>query len=245
MKSAFESVTVFILSSNENELLRETVSKIYESVNPKDLDKTVIVAKNNRCTAYHTAVSLLESGKYKNLEIYIQKSPDAATCLAELPPMAGGSHFIIMSADMENDPNTVAKLAEMSKRNPDAIICAAKWVKGSVIEDYGFFRKICSKAVNDFAAILFGMNAKEPFSLFQIYPVCIYENTVYGKDSDFFYEYTLKPLSEGVEYIEIPTVFKKRNEGKSHFGTIFMTRVALKFCFTAVRLRFRKKPTNK
>lgn len=245
MKSAFKSVTVFILSSDENELLRETISLIYKGVDAEDLDRIVVVAKNDRCTAFNTAKELIKSGVYGKLELYVQKSSDVIECFAELPPMTEGSHFIIMSADLENDPCTVADLIESAKKHPDSVICAAKWMKGSVVEDYGTFRKFCSRAVNIFVSLLYGLKIKEPFSVFQIYPLSVYKRMKYSGTSDFLFEYTLLPLSEGVSYIEIPTVFRKRNEGKSHFGFIYLSRFALKFCFTAVKLRFRRKQTNK
>lgn len=235
----FESVTVFILSNNEDELLRETVSLINENVDRKDIDKLVIVAKNDSCNGYRVGKEIAEDKENGNITVYVQKSADIVSCFAELPPLVGGSHFILMCADLENDPRTVKELVEKAKEKPGAIICAAKWLKDSVVKNYGAFRSICSRAVNTFVSIIYGGEIKDPFSIFQIYPMSVYEKMNFTLTPDFLYEYTLKPISKGVEYIEIPTLYTRRSMGKSNFGLFNEIIVALKYCFSALKLRIK------
>ena len=54
-------------------------------------------------------------------------------------------------------------------------------------------------------------------------------------------EYTLKPVCFGERYIEIPTVFIKRNEGESHFNIVALTKTALFFLVVAIRFSFLQK----
>ncbi len=60
----------------------------------------------------------------------------------------------------------------------------------------------------------------------------------FSSPADFLYEYTLKPLKAGVEYEEIPTVYRKRTDGKSNFNLIKLITVAIRFCLTAIKIRF-------
>lgn len=235
--TGFESVTVFILSSNEDELLKETVFQINENVEREDIDKLVIVAKNDSCSGYLTAKEIAADKSIGNIEVYVQKTADIVSCISELPPLVSGSHFIIMCADLENDPVIVGNLVEKAKENPEAIICAAKWHKDSVVENYGLFKSICSRAVNTFVSILYGRKIKDPFSIFQIYPMSVYNEMHFELNPDFLYEYTLRPLSRGSEYIEIPTFYSRRSEGKSNFGLLKEIEVTVKYCFTALKLR--------
>ncbi len=235
---AFKSVTVFVLASKETTLLRNTVNSILESNDIEDIEKIVIVLKSNDCPAFYEAEKILDGAENKKIEMYVQKAPDAVLCIAELPPLVKSTHFVIMAADMEMDPLSVKDFIARAKENPRAIICAAKWLKGSTVEGYGKLHELCSRTMNMFISVLFNKNVKDPFSLFQIYPTEIYHRMNFDIPGNFLYEYTLKPLKAGVEYSEIPTVYKKRTEGTSNFDIFMLIKVAVRFCLTAIRIRF-------
>lgn len=235
----FNSVTVFVLASNEVVSLRETVNKIKENCDDEDLEKIVIVLKSETCPSFAEAEKL--SAENSKVELYIQKAPTAALCLAELPALAESSHFIIMASDLEMDPDSIKDFIPLAKKHPASIICAAKWLKGSTVEGYGLLHEICSRTMNLFISFLFAKNIKDPFSVFQIYPVSVYRKMKFINPSAFLYEYTLKPLRLGVEYIEIPTVYKKRREEKSNFNIATLVDVAVRFCLTALKIRFTPK----
>lgn len=238
-KSCFKSVTVFVLASNEVVSLRETVNKIKENCKDEDLEKIVIVLKSETCPSFSEAEKL--NAENSKVELYIQKAPTAALCLAELPPMAESSHFVIMASDLEMDPDSIKDFVSFAKKQPESIICAAKWLNGSIVEGYGVVHEICSRIMNLFISILFAKNIKDPFSVFQIYPVSVYRKMNFKDPSAFLYEYTLKPLRLGVEYKEIPTVYKKRREEKSNFNIFTLVKVAAGFCLTALKIRFTPK----
>lgn len=237
--SAFKSVTVFVLASNEVISLRKTVNKIKENCLDEDLKKIIIVLKSEICPSFFEAKKLIAENS--KVELYIQKAPTAALCLAELPPMAESSHFIIMAADMEMNPDNIKDFIKIAKSHPESIICAAKWLKGSTVEGYGRIHELCSRTMNLFISLLFNKNIKDPFSVFQIYPVSVYKKMNFNNPSTFLYEYTLKPLRLGIEYKEIPTVYKKRNEEKSNFNIGTLVKVGLCFCLTALKIRFTPK----
>ncbi len=236
--SMFNSVTVFVLASNETDSLRSTVAQIRKNCCDKDLEKIVIVLKSDTCPSYFETKKLLEESNDGKIELYVQKAPNAMLCLAELPPLAESSHFVIMAADMEMDPNSIKDFVSKAKKYPSRIICAAKWLKGSSVEGYGFIHEIGSRTMNAFISVLFNKKVRDPFSIFQIYPTEIYRKMKFDDPSAFLYEYTLKPLRLGVEYEEVPTVYQKRTDGKSNFNIAVILKVAVNFCLTAVRIRF-------
>ena len=47
------------------------------------------------------------------------------------------------------------------------------------------------------------------------------------------YEFTIRPLTKGVEYIEIPTNYRRRNEGTSNFNIIKYFDIGISFVQTA------------
>lgn len=56
------------------------------------------------------------------------------------------------------------------------------------------------------------------------------------------FEYTLKPVALGVEYIELPTVYRKRTEEKANTDLILFCRLGVRFLYSAQsRFVFQKK----
>lgn len=236
MESGFESVTIFVLASNETALLEETVSDIRRYCPDSDLEKIVIVLKSRDCPAYATAQRLADECADGKTEYYFQKDKTIEGCVNEIPTHVKSSHFVIMAADMEMSPESVGTFVEKAKKHPERIICASKWKKGSVVEGYGRFRMFGSRVMNAFVSVVLHVRVTDPFSLFQIYPFSVYERMNFGNTKSPGYEYTLRPLRCGVEYEEIPTLYRKRKQGKTNFNTIKLFTTAARFCLTAVRL---------
>ncbi len=236
--TVFGSVTIFILASKETYLLRDTIRELIATNDMNDIEKIVIVLKSDTCPAYYEAQQIIQNSAFAKTEMYVQKAATAELCIAELPCMVKSTHFVIMAADMEMHPHSVKDFIAKAKQHPDRIICAAKWLKGSVVEGYGTLHALGSRTMNTFISILFRKNVKDPFSLFQIYPMSVYKRMVFNSPADFIYEYTLKPLKAGVEYEEIPTVYRNRTDGKSNFNLYKLITVGIRFCLTAIRIRF-------
>ena len=232
----FNALTVFVLANNETDLLRMTIDEIKKACEPSDLAKITVVAKNDRCPSYCEAKEIIKTDPV--VELYVQKATTAELCLAELGPMAETSHFVIMAADLEMSPASLTTFVEKAKQHPNRIVCAAKWLKGSTVNGYGFLHGCCSKTMNRVISILFNKKVYDPFSIFQIYPTQLYKKMGFNNPQTFLYEYTLKPLSMGEEYEEIPTVYTKRKSGKSNFKLPTLIRVATKFIYTGFRIRF-------
>lgn len=232
----FTSLTVFVLASNETEILRETVEGIRENCADEDLEKIVIVCKNDSCPAYKEAQKFND----KKIATYIQKSPNLVLCIAEVPPLAEGSHFVIMSGDMEMNPDNISDFVREAKIHPQRIICAAKWLEESTVEGYGRLHALCSRTMNKFISILYGADVKDPFSIYQICPVSVYKELCFD-DKNFLFEYTLKALRNGIKYAEVPTVYRNRSEGKSNFNYATLIKVGAKYCLTALKIRFSPK----
>lgn len=235
----FESVTVFVLASNETKLLEETVTDIRKYCTGKDLEKIVIVLKDRDCPAYETAQKLSQDCADGKIEYYFQKANTLEGCIAEIPLLVKSTHFVIMASDMEMSPESIATFVEKAKEHPERIICASKWLKGSVVEGYGGFHEFGSRTLNMIVSMIIGKRFSDVVSIYQIYPHSIYCKMNFCNPKTFVYEYTIKPICRGVEYEEISTVYRKRTEGKTNFNYVRLLWTAARFCYTAVRLRLK------
>ena len=235
-KNQFESLTVFVLASNETESLNNTVSRIRALKYYEDICRVVLVVKSADCPAY-TAGEKIVAAYDEKIEMYIQKSASLELCIAELPTLVKSSHFVITVADGEMEIENIDTFISKAKEHPERIICAAKWHKESKVFGYGHFNEFGSRCINLFTSIIFGKKVTDPFSICQIFPMSVYNSLNYRNFEKFAYEFTVKALRNDKEYEEIPTVYKIRTEGKTNFNYINLFRTAFLFCSVALRIR--------
>lgn len=244
----FESLTVFLLASNETDALRKTINGVLENCAYEDLDKIVIFLKSEDCPSAFTTKEIINERLCDKIEFTIQKSSNPSDAFAEIPLMITSSHFVIMASDGEMAPESLRDFVRIAKEKPEALICGAKWHKDSVVENHALHRTFESRFLDIFAAILFMRKNTDLFSIFQIYPLELYKKMNFDKNN-LLYEYTLKPLRFGTEYIEIPTVYKRNYERKGSATFSQLIVIATRYCWHALRIRFTPKkfllPQNK
>lgn len=232
----FESLTVIIPASNETDTLRETVNGVLQSGAYDDISRIVLFLKSENCRSAEIARKLMEESCCNKIEIVIQKTNNYQSAFMEIPSLVKSSHFLVLVSDGEMDPRTIEELVPIAKEKPESVVCGSKWHKDSVVENASFIQALGSKIINKFAALVFGVKATDIFSIFQIYPLDLYKKT---KAS--IAEFTLKPLRLGVEYIEIPTFYKREIGRKSNFNFIGFFKMGLGYIKTIFKVRFTSK----
>ncbi len=229
----FESLTVIIPASNETQTLINTVNGVLASGAYDDISRIVLFLKSENCPSAEVSKKLIEESDCKKIEIVIQKTDNYQSAFMEIPHLVKSSHFLVLVSDGEMDPRTIEDLVPIAKEKPHAVVCGSKWHKDSVVENASFIQAIGSRTINKFAAIMFGVKATDIFSIFQIYPLELYKKT---KAS--IAEFTLKPLRLGVEYIEIPTIYKRENGRESNFNFSGFLKMGLGYLKTIFKVRF-------
>ena len=236
----FTGLTVVVLASNERESFRNTLNSIIENCQKSDLAEIIVFLKSSDCPAADEYQHLLNDSIIPiPIRLHVQKQKKLPDALVEIPSLINSSHFIIMFADNATDPGSLPEMLALTKAHPDAIVCASKWHKDSVVVGYGFFRKLGSRCVNKIVAIILHSNGRDLFSLYQIYPKTIIEESADQKDPyQFLCEYTIKPLVNGVPYFEVPTIYKARTEKRTNTGIRIILKTVFLFVQTAVKLKY-------
>ena len=234
----FDGLTVVILASNERESLRDTIQMLAAKCCPDDLKEIIVFLKSETCAAAETMRALIADNTIQiPIRIVVQKSDTLHKAVSEIPDLINSSHLLIMFADLATSPDSVPEMIKESKERPGAIVCASKWHIKSDVKEYGFLRMLCSRLMNLAVAAVLHSDGRDLFSLFQIVPMSLIRELSLSNSSQFAYEYLLKPIAIGAEYIEIPTKYIRRKEDKSNIQIPVMFRTAKDFFFTALRLR--------
>ena len=242
----FQSLTLVLLASTEQQSLKETIRLLLKCCTSEDLAEIIIFLIAPDCPSAETAKEIMNATPLPvPVRCCIQKMPGLSSGIFELSHFIKSSHFLIIGSDLEMDPCAVPAMIEISKKHPDAIVCASKFQTGAKRENYGRLHYLCNRAVNLAVELILHIRGTELISTFQIYPLDLFKRMQFTNPKRTFYEYTIRPLSMGAEYIEIPTNYKRREEGASNFNPRKYIDLGVTFIRTAISERIRLNKQNK
>jgi len=151
--------------------------------------------------------------------------------------VAKGTHVIMMSSDLETDPDTVPLLIAEARKRPAAIITATRWQGGTNFEGYNPVKLVLNKVFQAFFALLYRVRLTDLTFAYRIFPTELVRSIRWEElKHPFLFETIIKPLRLGVEVVEVPSTWRVRSEGVSHntFLTNFVYfRPGLKALFTS------------
>lgn len=131
---------------------------------------------------------------------------------------AAGTHIVLMFADLESNPRTVARMAAAAKSNPDSVISASRWLKGGGFKDYGLFRLGLNYCFQRVCALACGCQLTDFTYGFRLYPAAILKETAWKEtDHAFVVESIVRPMLAGVSICEVPALWVPRREGRRRF----------------------------
>ena len=238
----FKDVTLVVLGSTEQQSLRETIRLLLENCDIKDIRDIVIFLISSDCPSAAVAEEIAKDPSIPvTVRVAIQKTPGLSPAIYEISRLQTGSHFLVIASDLEMDPLSVPEMIEEAKKHPDAIICASKFKNGARREGYGLIHYLCNRAVNFAVEKILNIHGSELIATFQIYPKDLCDKMHFDDPDRAFYEFTIRPVSMGVEYIELPTNYKPRTDGESTFNLKKYINLGTSFISTAIHERRRLK----
>ena len=213
--ACFESATIVLPVMNETTSLDETVKIILRDVKDKIREIVIVVCKRTTPEAMAAANRLREELP-ELVVVHEQKLPYLGGAMREAFDLAHGSHLVLMASDLETDPNDVKELIAGAEKNPTAIIAASRWLKRGSFQGYSTVKLIFNWIFQTIFATLYGKRLTDMTYAYRIYPTKVVQSIHWEElRHPFLFEALVKPLRLGVEVIEIPSVWKARNEGES------------------------------
>lgn len=223
---------------NETFSFEQTVETILGTCEKDDL-REIIAVVCGRTTA--ESLASIEKSKQKCLaegfpfELIWQKRPYAGGAYQDAIDICKGSHLIIMSSDLETDPNTVHELIAEEKKHPEDITTASRWLKSGSFSGYDKKKEILNYVFQHIFSAYYGVRMTDMTYGFRIFPTKLMQSIAWEEmRHPFFVETALKPVRLGVKMHEIPTKWVAREEGESQntfLQTFAYIRPALKIRF--------------
>lgn len=237
---SFQNVSILIPAMDETYLLEQTVDTIMKTCNMQDIFEIIfILGERSTPDCYNTAKKLVE--RYQSqvkIWILMQKRPFAGGAVQDGIDAAGGSHLIMMSADMETDPELVCQFIQEAKQVPSSIITASRWIRGGGFQKYNKVKLVCNFFFEKTIALFYSVKLTDLTFGYRIFPAELMKNIRWEElKHPFFLETALKPIRLGVPFREIPCKWKARTEGESQ-NSFFAN---FKYFRTAWNIRFEKR----
>ena len=208
---------VFLPVIDETISLIKTV-EIIEKTSSKYISKYLIVVSKELTTKNSLNTIIFLKKKYKKkIKLIYQKEKYIGGALKSAIENIKSSHFILMASDLETNPKDVIRMINRSEENPKKIITANRWLKKNSFEGYNIFKLILNKIFQLFFSILFSVKLSDLTFAYRIYPSNLIKKlNLKEKKHPILLETMLIPIKLEVKFVEIPSKWKKRIEGKSN-----------------------------
>jgi dolichol-phosphate mannosyltransferase len=207
-------ISAIVTVYSETDLLLQTVERLQQQLQAWPLEILIVVHPKSDAACLAVCDTL---GQQSNIRIIRQGARSGiGWAYREAFPYITGTHALILSSDLETNPDDAAALVRNAEQTGADVVCASRWLRGGgfagyngckLILNYGYnllFRTLYRTTIHD---ITFGYKLIRTEVLRSINWEC--------GTHEFCAELLLKPLRLGYTATEVPTRWVKRPAGDS------------------------------
>jgi len=132
--------------------------------------------------------------------------------------MAAASHELvaIMSADLETEPEAVERMYVKMRQTGADVVIGSRWEDGGGFVNYDRVKWVCNWAFQKIFQVVYGTRLNDLSYGFKLFQYKVIQSIAWESTHHTIYlETTLKPLLEGYNMVQVPTVWIGRREGES------------------------------
>lgn len=207
-----------VIPTIDEEQIRDVIDCILDTCRCEDIKEIIIVYSKKTPSEFIRYLKSLRD-VFLNVRLIIEEQPDSGPGDAAFYgcSLAGGTHVVILGADMENAPGDISKMIELAKNTPDSIIKASRRLKKETFENYPKVKKIFNVAFQKLICTAFSSKQTDITYAYQLTPMKYLQKYAFMPDHGAFaIELALLPELYNIPYIEIPSSVGRRTSGKSH-----------------------------
>ena len=193
--------------------LKKTI-KILERIKVK---KEYLIIFSQKFTPLIVKKELLYlKSKYKNLNFFPQKRPFVGGAIDLGIKNSKNKYLAIMAADLETNPYELKNMILMSKKNPQSIISADRWISKKGFSNYGIVKFLANFFFQKLIKLFFSYEILDFTFAYRVYPSKVFKGYKINElRHGFALEMLLIPIKKGYNVVTIPAKWKKRTEGNS------------------------------
>jgi glycosyltransferase involved in cell wall biosynthesis len=168
--------------------------------------------------------------------------PGIGWAYREAIPHMTGTHGLIISSDLETDPDDARRLVDAALATGADIVCASRWSAGGGFTGYDPVKLVLNYGYNLIFRGLYRLRIHDITFGYKLVTAEVLRSVrwEYGRH-EFCAEVLLKPVRLGYRAVEVPAKWVKRPEGESK--NAFLRN--LKFASAAVAILFQPKRSLK
>ncbi len=150
----------------------------------------------------------------------------------------GAGYVMEMDADFSHDPADLARLLAAVRGGADLAL-GSRYVPGGGVSDWGILRRFISEGGSTYARLVLGLRVRDLTGGFKCFRRDVLEaihfDSVRSRGYAFQVELTYRAVQAGFNVVEVPIVFRDRQQGTSKMSW----RIAAEAMWLVPRLRFR------
>ena len=150
----------------------------------------------------------------------------------------GAGYVMEMDSDFSHDPADLARLLAAVRDGADLAL-GSRYVPGGGVSDWGLLRRFVSEGGSTYARWVLGLKVRDLTGGFKCFRrevlEAIHFDGVRSRGYAFQVELTYRAVRAGFRVVEVPIVFRDRQEGQSKMSW----RIAAEAMWLVPRLRFR------
>jgi dolichol-phosphate mannosyltransferase len=151
---------------------------------------------------------------------------------------AGAGYVMEMDSDFSHDPADLARLLQAVRDGADLAL-GSRYVPGGGVVDWGLLRRVVSEGGSTYARLVLGLHVRDLTGGFKCFRREVLEAidfaSVRSQGYAFQVELTYRAVQAGFRVVEVPIVFRDREQGTSKMSW----RIAAEAMWLVPLLRFR------
>ena len=151
---------------------------------------------------------------------------------------AGAGYVMEMDSDFSHDPADLARLLQAVGEGADLAL-GSRYVPGGGVVDWGLLRRFISEGGSTYARLVLGLRVRDLTGGFKCFRrevlEAIHFDSVRSQGYAFQVELTYRAVQGGFRVVEVPIVFRDRQQGTSKMSW----RIAAEAMWLVPLLRFR------
>lgn len=207
-------LSIIIPACNEESSLGVTVDKLEETVKA---DYEIVVV-NDHSTDRTKEIALALAQRYRNIRVLDNAgSGSFVNALVCGIKNIDSPFFVPVMADLCDDPKTINAMYEKIKQGYD-IVAGSRYMPGGERTGGSALKAFFSNFVGSSLYLCVGIPTRDIPNAFKMYRRDILEGLrIEAKGFEVSAEIPLKAFFRGARISEVPTIWKERKSGRSHF----------------------------